>query len=57
MQETMDAGMVDFEGLVNALAKHDYQGAVSIEYFSGFDPEFKSALALREKLLRLGVSD
>ena len=55
MQETMAKGNVDFEWLVNALGKVDYKGAISIEYFSDFDSDFKETLALRDLLRSLGV--
>ena len=55
MQETMDKGNVDFVWLVESLEKHGYNGAVAIEYFSGFDDDFANTLALRDVLLSLGV--
>jgi len=55
MQDTMDAGTVDFAWVVSALGKRGYDGALSIEYFSRFDPEFTSVLALRDHLVTLGV--
>jgi sugar phosphate isomerase/epimerase len=55
MQETMAQGTVDFEWLIPALRQHGYDGAVAIEYFSGFDKDFESTRALRELLLKLGV--
>ena len=48
MQETMKAGIVDFAWLVGALKARGYLGAVSIEYFHGFDADFSSTLALRD---------
>jgi len=55
MQASMEEGIIDFEWVVFALREHDYTGAVSVEYFSGFDGEFESTLALRDRLLELGV--
>lgn len=55
MQETMAAGTVDFAWLIAALKDHGYDGALSIEYFSGFDADFTSTRALRERLVALGV--
>ncbi|TFG71509.1 MAG: sugar phosphate isomerase/epimerase [Anaerolineales bacterium] len=55
MQETMAQGKVDFAWLVRALEKHGYSGAVSLEYFSGFDRDFSETLALRDVLVSLGV--
>ena len=55
MQDTMENGIVDFHWLISALKACSYDGAVSIEYFSGFDREFKSTIALRELLLKLDV--
>jgi len=56
MQDTMQAGAVEFEWLVTALGRRGYEGALSIEYFSGFDPEFSSVMALRDRLVACGVS-
>lgn len=56
MQATMDEACVDFAWLVSALRERDYKGAVTIEYFSGFDADFVSTLALRDLLLQLGVA-
>jgi len=55
MQDTMEAGRVDFGWLVAALAARGYTGALTLEYFAGFDKGFASTLALRERLLELGV--
>jgi sugar phosphate isomerase/epimerase len=53
MQDTMTDGIVDFQWLITALQAHNYDGAVSIEYFSGFDTEFKNTIALRELLYNM----
>jgi sugar phosphate isomerase/epimerase len=55
MQDTMADGIVDFHWLISALTARSYDGAVAIEYFSGFDKEFKNTIALRELLLKLDV--
>ena len=55
MQDTMADGIVDFHRLISALKAHGYNGAVTIEYFSGFDKEFENTIALRELLLDLNV--
>jgi len=55
MQDTMEEGIIDFHWLISALNAHGYNGAVAIEYFSGFDKEFKNTIALREMLLELNV--
>ena len=55
MQDTMARGTVDFEWLVAALRAHGYHGALAIEYFSGYDRDFTSVLALRDRLVALGV--
>lgn len=55
MQDTMANGTVDFEWLVNALKAHSYDGALTIEYFRDFDSNFANVLALRERLIELGV--
>ncbi len=56
MQESMEAGTVDFDWLIPALRSHDYDGPVAIEYFNDFDPDFSTTTALRDHLLQLGVS-
>ncbi|MGD8236987.1 MAG: sugar phosphate isomerase/epimerase family protein [Armatimonadota bacterium] len=56
MQATMEDGTVDFQWLVAALRDHGYDGALSIEYFGGFDAEFASVTALRDRLVELGVA-
>jgi len=56
MQESMEAGTVDFDWLIPALRSHGYDGPVAIEYFNGFDPDFSTTAALRDYLLQLGVS-
>jgi len=40
---------------VSALKIRGYRGAVSIEYFSGFDMDLHSTRALRDLLLGLGI--
>ena len=55
MQDTMADGTVDFEWLVPTLKAHGYDGALSIEYFKDFDPDFVSTQALKSKLVALGV--
>lgn len=55
MQQTMEAGTVDFEWLVHHLETARYSGALAIEYFGDFDPEFKNVRALRDRLVELGV--
>lgn len=55
MQAAMGEGVVDFAWLVEALRRRGYDGAVAIEYFSGFDEGFESTAALRELLMTLGV--
>lgn len=55
MQETMAAGTVDFHWLIGALRARGYDGPVAIEYFSGFDADFASTRALRDRLRELGV--
>ncbi len=54
-QETMAAGTVDFAWLVGALRERGYQGGLAIEHFNDFDPDFTSTLALRDRLIELGV--
>lgn len=56
MQDTMDRGVVDFAWLVSALKARGYAGALAIEYFNGFDEDFRSTLALRDLLVDLGVA-
>jgi sugar phosphate isomerase/epimerase len=56
MQDTMADGTVDFAWLVSALRRHGFDGALTIEYFAGFDPDFTSTLALRDHLIELGVA-
>ncbi|MCJ7737893.1 MAG: sugar phosphate isomerase/epimerase, partial [Anaerolineae bacterium] len=56
MQASMAEGTVDFLWLVEALAASGYAGAVTIEYFNGFDPDFVETLALRDTLMGLGVT-
>ena len=48
--------LVDFAWLIQALEDQNYDGAVSIEYFSGFDDEFVNTLALRNILQAMGVN-
>ena len=55
MQDTMQDGTVDFEWLIPALKAHGYDGGISIEYFNGFDADFTSTRALKERLVQLGV--
>ena len=55
MQDTMVNGKVDIEWLVNALKAHNYEGALTIEYFGDFDSDFENTLALRERLIKLDV--
>ncbi|HJN17803.1 MAG TPA: sugar phosphate isomerase/epimerase, partial [Armatimonadota bacterium] len=55
MQDTMETGTVDFAWVIDALKRAGYDGAVAIEYFSNFDPEFKSVMALRDRLVELGL--
>lgn len=55
MQETMHKGDVDFAWLIQALQHRGYDGAVAIEYFSGFDADFINTQALRDTLIALGV--
>ena len=57
MQDTMHNGTVDFAWLIPALRERGYQGALSIEYFSGFDKDLSECRALREVLMGLGVED
>jgi sugar phosphate isomerase/epimerase len=57
MQATMADGTVDFAWLVEALRSVEYFGAVAIEYFDGFDADFTSTLALRDRLRQLGVGE
>ena len=56
MQERVGEGVVDFRWLVEALRRYGYEGALTIEYFNDFDPDFSSVLALRDQLVKLGVS-
>ena len=56
MQDTMENGTVDFAWLVAALKKRGYNGALTIEYFRDFDSDFTNVLALRERLVELGVA-
>lgn len=56
MQATMDEGRVDFAWLVSALRERGYQGGVAIEYFSGFDADFRNTLALQDLLVQLGIA-
>ena len=55
MQETMAAGTVDFGWLIGAMKARGYDGPVAIEYFNGFDGDFASTRALRDRLRELGV--
>ena len=55
MQDTMADGTVDFAWIVAALEAHGYDGALAIEYFGDFDPDFTSVAALRDHLVGLGV--
>jgi len=55
MQDTMAAGTVQLAWVVDALSAHGYDGAVTIEYFNGYDPDFESVMQLRDGLLALGV--
>ena len=55
MQDTMVNGKVDIEWLINALKAHSYDGALTIEYFENFDYNFENVLALRKRLIELGV--
>jgi len=48
MQETMKEGEVNFEDLIDVLKQNNYDGALSIEYFKGFDNEFNNTLVLTE---------
>jgi len=56
MQDTMEDGAVNFDWLISALRDHGYDGALTIEYFAGFDKAFRNTLALRERLFKLGVA-
>jgi len=56
MQATYADGAVDFDALIAALARHGYDGPVAIEYFNAFDADFASTLALRDRLVALGVT-
>jgi sugar phosphate isomerase/epimerase len=55
MQDTMTAGTVDIEWVVTALKEVGYNGAITIEYFGGFDADFANTMALRGRLIELGV--
>jgi len=55
MQDTMADGTIGFDWLVATLAAHGYDGALTIEYFNDFDADFTSTLALRDRLVELGV--
>jgi sugar phosphate isomerase/epimerase len=55
MQASMGEGTVDFEWLIQALRECEYTGAVSIEYFNGFDADLQETRALRDYLLAQGV--
>jgi sugar phosphate isomerase/epimerase len=55
MQETMESGKVNFEWVVQHLEGVRYSGALAIEYFGDFDPEFKNVTTLRDRLMELGV--
>jgi len=55
MQAAMGKGNVDIPELISALKTKGYRGAVSIEYFSGFDRDLQSTCAIRDLLLGLGV--
>ncbi len=46
MQETMKEGEVNFKILFEVLKQNNYDSALSIEYFNGFDNEFKNTLEL-----------
>jgi sugar phosphate isomerase/epimerase len=56
MQAPAAETTVDFAWLVEALAASGYAGAVTIEYFNGFDPDFAETLALQAYLEELGLS-
>lgn len=53
MQETMEDGVVDFAWLVGALEARGYDAALAIEYFNGFDVDFRNTRVLREELRAL----
>lgn len=53
MQATMEEGAVDFAALAEALRKRNYKGALSMEYFSGFDKTFESTMELKRILEKL----
>lgn len=55
MQAAMADGEADFAWMIPALRAHGYDGAVTIEYFSGFDNTLENTMALRDLLLELGV--
>lgn len=57
MQDTMEAGTVDFQWLVSQLVAVGYQHAITIEYFGDFDPDFRSVMQLRDRLVELGVGE
>ena len=56
MQDTMADGTLDVAWVVDALRRHGYGGAVTIEYFNDFDPDFASVCGLRDRLVELGVA-
>jgi sugar phosphate isomerase/epimerase len=55
MQAAMGGSIVDFAWLIRALRDRRYDGAVAIEYFSGFDKGFESTCTLRDLLAGMGV--
>lgn len=55
MQAAMGKGNVDIAELISALKTKGYRGAVSIEYFSGFDRDLQSTCAIRDLLRDLGI--
>lgn len=50
MQATMQNGTVDFAALLLALLKRKYDGALSMEYFSGFDRNFENTFELKRRI-------
>ena len=56
MQAPATDNTVDWAGLLQALVATEYAGAVTIEYFNGFDPDFSETLALRNHLMAMGWS-
>ena len=55
MQDLRSQSTIDMGWVVQALRRNAYDGAVAIEYFGDFDPDFTEVMALRDMLLDLGV--